>query len=531
MVVATICQCRFKKGPETLSDETPDTVLKSALEKIVYFEARSTQLSNDSRQAHAEVEHLRAELAQTAQREIELRRVIAELEVRVTRAHSEREEMVRVADALRRERADLISKMLDASRIQSEGAFDGFDLSQFIAQLRSEVLLTRDGALAVRPTAAPPPNPAAPPSFIEGIAGELKSEGRLDVTSSDLQLLAGIHTYPGRSEETLFGFSVRELSSADAHTRIRAAERLKALGDAAAAPALATALNQEGDARVQIALLGTLASMRNQASTAVIRPLLSSTVADVRIAALKALLTLDPSAAVPHLAAAVKDPDKAVRRRATLLALGLKGEDALKLGREAISDVDPDVRALAALVLGASRAESSRSLLLDAMRDPHEVVRRSAGQALSKMLGRDVTQLVALDDMQRKREVRRIAHLPDAPAKQSAQAYLAARRQASQPRQMQPSMQLQTQKRVAVAVVEAPARAVGPEKASKLSDTKAASRAVAAVLDDLRISMRGRPIAELASNIGASVDETMRICGQLIAQGAIVRRGLKYFVA
>jgi hypothetical protein len=30
-----------------LSDERPESLLKRALEKIVYFEARSTQLSND----------------------------------------------------------------------------------------------------------------------------------------------------------------------------------------------------------------------------------------------------------------------------------------------------------------------------------------------------------------------------------------------------------------------------------------------------------------------------------------------------
>jgi HEAT repeat protein len=47
--------------------------------------------------------------------------------------------------------------------------------------------------------------------------------------------------------------------------------------------------------------------------------LLTAPVADVRIAALKALLTIDPRQAGPHLAAATRDPDKAVRRRASLL--------------------------------------------------------------------------------------------------------------------------------------------------------------------------------------------------------------------
>ena len=48
---------------------------------------------------------------------------------------------------------------------------------------------------------------------------------------------------------------------------------------------------------------------------------------------------------------------------------------------------------------------------------------------------------------------------------------------------------------------------------------------------ELRASIRGRPLAELASGIGASAEETMKVCGELMAQGQVVRRGLKYFVA
>jgi hypothetical protein len=107
---------------------------------------------------------MKSELAQAAQREIELRRVIAELEVRATRAHAEREEAARLTDTLRRERADLIGKMLDASRIHGSDqvqGLDDFDLAQFIAQLRSEVLLTRDGPVVAGPS-APVPAPVTP---------------------------------------------------------------------------------------------------------------------------------------------------------------------------------------------------------------------------------------------------------------------------------------------------------------------------------------------------------------------------------
>lgn len=499
-----------------MSDETPDALLKSALEKIVYFEARSSQLYNDADSVRGEVDRLKNDLASASQREIELRRAIAELEVHATRAHSEREEMARVVDALRRERAELVGKMLEASRIHGiDQGMDGFDLAQFIATLRSEVLVQRQGApksgalaINVEPSKA---------NTVRELGNELKAQGRIGVTASDLATLAGAYEFPGRSEETLFAFSVRELSALDTSARVRAAERLEALRHPAAAPALATALHGESEPRVQIALLSALASLAKSEAVPVVQPLLTSTAPDVRIAALKALIKLDAAASGPHLAAAVNDPDKAVRRRASLLALGLAGTQALELGAKAIRDVDPDVRALAALVLGASNAEVARPALLDAMRDPEMRVRRAASQSLSRLLGQDVTSLVGLDDANRRREVRRISTLPiQIPV---------ARKAVVMPAPVAAPAAVHVQKTVArVAVLEV-------EQVDVSTQAPQAVDLGPAILRELRASIRGRPLPELSSGIGATQEETMRQCGQLVAQGSIVRRGLKYFVA
>ena len=157
-----------------MSDEKPEALLKSALEKILYFEARSSQLTNDADTTRSELERFKADLGAASQREIELRRVIAELEVRVTRAHSEREETARLADALRRERADLVGKMLEASRIhglERGGGLDDFDLGQFIAQLRSEVLVERGGTAPVLA--------GLPPTNSDTVAGVANEFGRM----------------------------------------------------------------------------------------------------------------------------------------------------------------------------------------------------------------------------------------------------------------------------------------------------------------------------------------------------------------
>ncbi|RKH30548.1 hypothetical protein D7V77_02645 [Corallococcus sp. CA041A] len=437
-----------------MSDERPDALLKSALEKIVYFEARAQQLHGELASTRDELSHLKEDLSERHQRELDLRREVASMEVKSARAQAEREELSRLNHALRLERDQLMAKLLDASRIHSSGqsramASDdddelGFDLASFISQLRSEVILRGDVPAMRAPLYGPAvplkssdpnvpwaerPAPAIPPraSTVSSAAAEsglspvareaqrLQSEGRLRVSPEQMAELSG-HT-GSTTDETLFGFSVRELSAADAAARVRAAERLKALAHPAAAPALAAALHAETDATAQVALVQAFAGLCREEGASVVSPLLSSPVPEVRIAALKALLVLAPNDAAPHLAQAMKDSDRSVRRRASLLALGLEGETARRLGEDAIHDTDPEVRALAALALGAGRGENARMLLLGALDDGEARVRKAAAQSLSRILGHDVSAVVALDDAHRRREIRRLATLPVKPVR------------------------------------------------------------------------------------------------------------------
>jgi len=494
-------------------DERPEALLKSALEKIVYFEARSQQLENDLRAVRAEADRLRHDISGAAQREIELRRLVAELEVRATRAHAEREDSAQVVEALRRERAELIGKMLEASRIHKSDEVpdpDSFDLARFISELRGEVLYRRaeeKGPVAAARVSAPEAAPVPSPSPVTAMANELKSQGRLQMQSSDYSALSTAQAFAGRTEETLFGFSVRELSAPDAQSRVRAAERLKALGHPAAAPALAAALHGESDPLVLVALLASFAHFARAQGAPVVAPLLTSAFPDVRISALKALLTLDPTQAGPHLTAAMSDPDRAVRRRASLLALSLTGEAALQLGQKAIADSDAQVRSLAALVLGASGAEAARPWLFRAMRDPEEKVRRAASESLSKLLGRDVSEVVGMEDAPRRRAVRQLAQLPNQPAADGPSARSAA-------------VGVPTRARVAVLEVEAVPAA--PRVDEKLCG---------ALLVELRSAIRGRTLAELTQHLTHAEETTLLACRLLEGRGQVVRRGSKYFVA
>ncbi len=547
-----------------MRDEHPDALLKSALEKIVYFEARSQQLYTDLAAAHAKIERLKDELGTAAQREIDLRGQVAELQVQINRSRSERDELDKLNDALRAERATLLGKLIEAARIHDSDkpSADGespFDLASFISELRSEALAPKtappakvparpaaNGATANGTTsngttsnrsarnaphdAAGDPGegesvlsaPPASPSAVTLHAERLRSEGRLAISNEQVPESSAPLASSGTTEETLFGFSVRELSSPEPAARKRACERLKALGNPVAGGALASALHAETNAEVQVALLGAFAALVRAEGVPIIAPLLRAEIPEVRIAALKALIALDPAQAGPHVAAAIKDGDRAVRRRASLLALGLSGSAALKLGEQAIVDEEPEVRSLAALVLGASNGERARSLLLEALADRDPKVRDAAAQSLSRILGKDVSSVVELDDRQRRREVRRLSALPSVPlgsdgrSKAFVKGYLNFATGPGGPRE-------------AHAVLESEPREATPRVPTGPAPTP--ELLCTAIMFEIRGALRGCTLGELAT-VGKCMPETAQeACELLVARGQVVRRGLKYFAA
>jgi hypothetical protein len=370
-------------------------------------------------------------------------------------------------------------------------------------------------------------------------AQRLLHEGRLHVSEQHLSDLSRESSFKGRTEETLFGFSLRELSAPESTARARAAERLEALGNPAAAPALATALHAEVEPAVQVKLLTAFSAFARAEGANVVTPHLRSPSPDVRITALKALLKLDAPQAAPHLAAAMKDPDRAVRRRASLLALSLPAQDALALGEQAVNDGDADVRYLGALALGAAGGEPARPLLLKALRDPDLKVRQAASQSLSLILGEDVSGVAALDDVQLRREVRRLSTLPANPvlAKSIPPAPRAAR--------PQPAATVTRPAAPAPVAARAPAAPPAPVATARppAPVTAAAMRSApppppqvpealcSALASEIRCAIRGRTLADLTSSSHEPPSSVEQACELLIARGQVVRRGQKYFAA
>jgi HEAT repeats len=582
-----------------VSDARAEALLKSALEKIVYFEARSGQLEGDAAAARAEVERLKAELGSAAVREVELRQALAELEVNLSRTHRDREELGRTVEALRTERTALLDKLLDAARIRGVlSDEDGsFDLAAFISQLRSEVLAARgvpvpetqgavrgepgvaepdfeevpiDDAVAFQaevarqmahgvwgesseaplgtarraegvPARPPPPNsvqerpepearavlqldegpslsgwaPAAAHrrqapevSEVMGLAESLHAQGRLGAPSG--RQASARRRLPG--DDTLYGFSVRELSAPDAGARVRAAERLGALGDRAAASAVARALHAEREPRVAVAFLEALRLLAGPEGAPLVEPFVDAPMPEVRIAALRTLLTLDASRAVPQLLRAARDADPSVRRRAALLGLQLPGKDVVGYVPASGAEADPEVRRVAALAAGAQGGKEARATLLAALDDPFPAVRQAAARSLSRLLGVEVEGVAGLEGPQRRREIRRLTSLPVASVKSRAQRALL--------REM-PAQRANGQ-RVALAVEEeVQTRAVGPSPEALLEP----------VLSQLQTSMRGCSLSELVQLLAAPPEAVEVACALLTARGQVVRRGTKLFVA
>jgi hypothetical protein len=599
------CKLRHPEGTarraeKTVSDARAEALLKSALEKIVYFEARSGQLEGDAAAARAEVNRLKAELGAASVREVELRQKLTELEAVLARTHRDREELGRVVEVLRAERTSLVEKLLDASRIRGVlSDEDGsFDLAAFISQLRGEVLAARTATDTSfqEPVAAAPPPPE--PGFedvpiddavafqaevarqmAKGVWGESSdapagSERRTEplaavVATAPTQqapALAELPEAPARavlqlepdavpgadwaparahvraarevseatglalgfesqgrlgstrptngtqrrrppSDGTLYGFSVRELSAPDAAARVRAAERLGALGDRAAAAAVVAALHAEREPAVAVAFLEALRLLAGPEGAAVVEPFVDAPVAEVRIAALRTLLALDAHRAVPQLQRAARDADPAVRRRATLLSLQLPREEGLAVERPSAAETDPEVRRVAALAAGAGGGQEARGALLQALDDASPAVRQAAARSLSRLLGVEVDGVAGLEGPQRRREIRRLTALPLASLKARATSALA--REGATAR-------LET-RRTAVVVQERPS--ASPEALC------------APVLGELKSAMRGRSLGELIQTLGAPAEAIEVACALLTARGQVVRRGTKLFVA
>ncbi|HEY3452592.1 MAG TPA: HEAT repeat domain-containing protein [Myxococcales bacterium] len=473
---------------------------------MIFFECRLDQLTADLSRASEEVERLKADLAQSTQREVALKQELAAAESRAGQARRERDEANSSVEASHRERERILDKLIEAEHIRIAGEqVEGLDLAAFIADLRNEVLALR-GASPLPVTAAS--------GFTSGEqAGDAFAlAGRLGITDQDRAALQAAARFETRSEETLFSLSLRELSAAEPLARIRAAQRLQAMGARAALPAVAAALNAEQDAEVLCALLAACAAANEPTVLPIVQSRLVHDSVEVRLAALEAAVHLnDPTC----LAKALDDQSGRMRRRAAILASG--DPDAGFVLERAAHDADPSVRRVAVLGLASHGGTRARPALLSALDDDDATVRRAAAKGLSGSFGPEVFAIADSSDVgRRRREIRRLALQPVHQVHSQVQP-VSERRPVEPAGPSQPSSQPKR---------EAPPATGEPQEPQEPPDRELRAEVLAKVY----AALRGQSDEELVRGTGERPERVTQAAHALVGAGKLVRRGQRYFV-
>ncbi len=547
-------------GSKTIAD--PEGLLRSALEKIVFFECRVSQLESELAAARSTGARARGDASRAERRDIELEQALAG--ERGARADAERraselDDRVRLLEA---ERERLLAGLVDRARVSgTPGASGGdapeeggADLAGFIAELRAEIESLRifkaeveaagygrseHAEAPVRPErgAAPvcPERSAAERRGVEGrpgtvsdLAGRFEQAGRVGLTVRDTDRMKDLPAT--RADRALYERSMDDLAAPDTAKRLRAVRALEALGSKAAAPLLAAALGRERDAQVKAALLAALARFREPFAAGLAERELGDARPAVRVAALEALSAVAAGAAGEKLAAALSDESPLVRRRAALLLGFQAGDRAEESLAVALCDADRGVARAAAAALSGRPSARAQEALARGLEHPDVSVRRAAAFALSRISGEAVDadaspsarraasrriaeRLAAMDGD----EIRAAVLKSAATAKTTAERVIA--RTAPAPVPVVMAAQAAARAPVALAVL-APATAA-----------PAAAHLEPRLVAEIRAALRGCTADALAGAVGAPLPQVEAALRALAANGAVAQRGTRWFMS
>ncbi len=402
-----------------MSSGNPEELLRSALEKIVFFECRVSQLEGELEAARALAIREKESSAGARTREVALESQLSRERSETAELHSRASELAERVRLLETERGRLLSGMVEQARLSSapdrEADVDGPDLAGFIAELRAEIerlqrwkvaaekagiALDGDGAGA---PAAERLREAAP--TVPDVAARFEKEGRLGMEPADAARLQG--ALGTRAERSRYASSLDDLASPEVDRRRRAAECLGALGSKAAAPLVAAAVGRERQPEVKVALLATLAALREPAAAEIALRQCDDQSPAVRAAALEAAAALRPDGVAARLAAALADRSALVRRRAVLLLGFARGHEAEEALAGALADENPGVARAAALALSGRPSSRAQAALARALDHREPSVRRAAAQTVSRWAGEPLD--AAAPPGERRRAARRIA--------------------------------------------------------------------------------------------------------------------------
>ena len=529
----------------------PAGLLRGALEKIVFFECRVSQLESELRAAVQTAERASADASSTHRKAVELEGALAA--ARGAREESQRRagELSERVRLLEGERERLIAGLVEQARLagapgsEGDGSGDQADLAGFIAELRGELEELRRFKATVEGVATTPAvrAPSAGHASVGELGDRFAAEGRASLTARDAGTLRSQLTT--ESDRVLFEDAVERLRSTEPAARLRAVRRLEALGPRAAAPLLAAAVGREPDAEVKVALLGALARVDEPFAADLAGAAFEDARPAVRAAALDALARLAPDLAEVKVLAAMGDGSPIVRRRASLLLAFSKSAQADEALAAALRDPDGGVARAAAAALSGRPTAAAQHSLARALEHADAGVRRSAAETLGRWSGERVDG--DAPDHERRRAARRIAErlAAMAPAEVRSAVMGAAEHgrapalvvhryaaQAVKRATVKPAATVVARPvgRVAVAEVESQVTHESARAGEKSDPGPSAGGLESAIVAELRAALRGRAVGELAGLLSASPGRIEESLSGLAARGAVVARGPRWYV-
>jgi hypothetical protein len=531
------------EAEERVRSIDPGELLRSALEKIVFFECRVDQLEAELAAARGAAERARGDGAEARRREIEAAQALAAEKGGREAAEAQAAELGERVRLLEAERERLLGGLVERARVAGAPGADGAaaeeggaDLAGFIAELRAEIEALRAWRAAaeaqgVRVDAPAWPLPlglrSRPAEPVATVANRFEAAGRVGLAAGDAARLAALLTT--RSDRVLYERAMEEIAAPRADTRLRAIRTLEALGSKAAAPLLAAALGREPEAPVRVAILGALARFKEPFAAGLAERSLGDRAPEVRVAALDALAAVAEGTCGAHLARALAgDASPLVRRRAALLLGFAAGERAEAALAAAVGDADRGVARAAAVSLSARPSAGAQGALARALEHGEPSVRRAAAEAIGRFTGEAVD--ADAPAAERRKASRRIAErLAAMSGEEIRERVLEGTARATAALAPLPPEHVTLSPRAARGEGRGEARqpAAASRAAVATLDAPASPTPLdAAVLGELRASLRGLTEADLVRALGDGASPALRA---LAARGAAVLRGARWF--
>ncbi|HEX2960055.1 MAG TPA: HEAT repeat domain-containing protein [Chitinispirillaceae bacterium] len=535
-----------------VANSGPEGILRGALEKIVFFECRVSQLTAELAAERAAVLREKDALATVRAREVELEMLLAQARSSINTMNLravELEERVRLLEAEREqflagfvERAQVSSAPGEVNSENSGEQTDLAALAGFIAELREKIeqlKLWKSAAQKAGISIEEGNNTQPTESFpsVANIADRFEKTGRLSAVTNEADRMKD--QFATRAECSLYESAMGDLGNGDPGRRKRAADCLRALGSHAASPLIISALSREKDAEVKVALLGALAAVGESSDAGHAIREIADPRPEVRVAALDATAALAKEHAEPALSGALSDSNSFVRRRAVLLLSFLTTTTATRALTSMISDLDPGVARIAVLALSGRPDIQAQSALTKALNHQETAVRRCAADAVMSWSGETVEPDAS--PVERRRAVRKIAgklsrldegalrkavsNAPPAAVKMGLSSTV------HQKPMTETSIPVISKKQDAQKVENEVAEDVVRPVAQVTVVGKESSALESTLIGEIRASLRGRTAEELSGLINTELSTVTAMLTKLASRGIVSQHGPRFFMS